>query len=283
MAVFERPTSPRVLEAANPFDSTREREFIVTDAATADEAIAEALTTAGDTIEKPGFRLVYDHAECEGIESADDDIWRVVLFYAVDITEIDLPREFTFDTSGGTYHIQQSLRTAFKWRDSAGTPDNSGKINTDAEGSVKGVDVVIPQASFTETRAFSEGEVNSAFKLRLYQFVGTVNITTFQDCAPGECLFMGATGQGDASGDWTITYQFAYSQNATYKFDVNCVTVQGEQHCEEINVQKAGWDYLWLQYSKDADANGLKPRLEGIYVEEVYRRKDLNQLFTRAR
>ena len=86
----------------------------------------------------------------------------------------------------------------------------------DSEGNVNGIDITMPVMNFSETHYFRASKVTTAYKKRLAELTGTVNNGKFKGYAPGEVLFLGASGSRrgkHSDDDWEITFRFAVSPN----------------------------------------------------------------------
>jgi len=169
---------------------------------------------------------------------------------------------FSFDTGGGTQHITQSLQTVGRYGPQASTA-LGGAIGFDGQN-VTGVDITVPVYQFSEAHVFSPVFVTPAYPIALMGLTGAVNNGFFRGFAPGEVLFLGASGsrRGQGIGDpWEITFKFAASPNRT---GLTIGTITG--------IQKRGWDYLWVQYGEDVDAAAkvLIKKPVAAYVEQVY-------------
>lgn len=153
---------------------------------------------------------------------------------------------FTFDTTGGTQRITQSISTVSsskEWLDTTSSveswlPGNAGAIGVNGE-TVEGCDIVVPQYQFT--LAVTIDDVDTAYKLAVLDLTGTVNDAPFAGFEAGEVLFLGARGQRvRRTTTWQIEFQFAVSRNKT-----NIVVTP------EITVpEKKGWDYIWFTYGQ---------------------------------
>lgn len=177
--------------------------------------------------------------------------------------------EFTFDTSGGTTKVTQSLATVNRYAPGGETaPDFQGAIGV-SEDRVEGVDITTPTYSFTETHKFPDASVNLAYKLVIFNLTGKTNNAPFKGFATGEVLFMGASGSKRGDEKWGITYRFASSPNLTGQ-TVGTIT----------GIAKAGWDYLWVRYADFADtfAFALVKRPISANVERVYESGDFSTL-----
>ena len=177
---------------------------------------------------------------------------------------------FTFDSSGGTMHMDVSLET--KGIYPADAPDFKKAINVDNEGSVNGCEIVMPTFQFSETRTVKAAKVNASYKRRIAELTGTVNDKAFKGFEAGEVLFLGATGNKKGKKrkhPWEITFKFAVSPNKT------------DLHVGDIVVdRKDGWDYLWVKYEDEVseEKKNLVKKPVAVYVEKVYERKNFSLL-----
>ncbi len=168
---------------------------------------------------------------------------------------------FSFDTSGGTAHVQTSLAT-LSGTPAAGmpaAPDFKGAIGVTDSG-VEGVDIVAPAYKFEETHFFDVAFVTQAYKLTLFALTGSWNNASFKGFAIGECMFLGASGALRDWTTWEITYKFAAQPNFI-NFVFGPITVP----------LKRGWDYVWARYREveDAAAGHLARQAIAAYVEQV--------------
>ncbi len=172
---------------------------------------------------------------------------------------------YTFETSGGTQHVSQSKQTVASYG-IEDPPDFKGAIGVNND-SVAGVDITIPVYNFSETHHFPKTVITPAYKLILFALTGNVNGFLFKGFAPGEVLFLGATGSQRGEEDWEINYKFAASPNAT-----------GLQIGDITGIDKRGWEYLWIRYQDAEDANVLVKQPYAVYVERLYDDGDFSLL-----
>jgi len=168
---------------------------------------------------------------------------------------------YQFDTGGGTQHITQSLQTVARYAPPGKTaPDFQGAIGV-THDNVEGVDITVPVFNFSETHYIASNLVTPAYKATLFYLTGKVNGGTFRGFAPGEVLFLGASGSKRGQEDWEITFRFAASPNVTGLVIGNIT-----------GINKKGWEYLWVRYADDEDAAAktLVKRPIAAYVEQVY-------------
>ncbi|MCA9080847.1 MAG: hypothetical protein KDA58_09825, partial [Planctomycetaceae bacterium] len=134
---------------------------------------------------------------------------------------------------------------------------------------VEGLDIAVPIYSFAETHYLTNAQVTPAYKSLLFQLTGSVNQSPFRGFAPGEVLFLGASGSLRQPDLWELAFRFAASPNAS-----------GLTIGEITGIEKEGWDYLWVRYQETTDetAQALVQRPAAVYVERVYPRQEFSQL-----
>ena len=167
---------------------------------------------------------------------------------------------FSFETSGGSQHITQSLETIAKYP--AGADDTFGAIG-DTGDHVEGVDVTVPVYNFSETHYIAFDTVNQAYRLTLFGLTGKVNTDAFRGFAAGEVLFLGAHGSQRGSEDWEVTFHFAASPNKT------SLSIGSGDH-EITGIAKNGWEYMWVRYKPAAGTARSHSVPEAVYIERVY-------------
>lgn len=164
---------------------------------------------------------------------------------------------YQFETGGGTKQVSYALATT---KYPASAPDVANAVNFDGE-KINGVEVQAPVFNFSETHVLPAASVTGAYKLALFNATGKVNNGSFKGFAQGEVLFLGASGSKRGDDDWEISFRFAASPNAA-SLNVAGVSV----------ASKRGWEYLWVNWCKEVDSptNALKPKAQGVYVQQVY-------------
>lgn len=177
---------------------------------------------------------------------------------------------FSFDTTGGTEHITQSLATiAGEGVGMAAIPDFGGGIGVTRDG-VQGADIVAPVYRFSETHWFNPAAIDGAYKAKVFALTGQTNDASFRGFAAGEVLFLGASGstRGGPNGTlFEITFTFAASPNVTG------ITL-GPLNA----IDKGGWHLLWVLYEHVEDAGMLAQQPKAVYVERVYEAGDFSEL-----
>lgn len=189
-----------------------------------------------------------------------EEIWEASVQYGdADQNQSAGDSQFNFEISGESQHIEfGQSSTVFP----TGKEKHSEAINYDGE-KVNGCDIIIPKYCFSETWLKADADVDTAYKTTLSQAVGTINIGTFKGFAVGEVLFAGVQGTRKGTGLWELTFRFMVSYNKD-NFTVAGIT----------GVNKAGWEYLWVEYQKAEAGSGankvLSPSAVAVHVMSVY-------------
>jgi hypothetical protein len=237
----------------------------------------------------PGLPEMKLLAEQYTVSYLGDDAWQVTIQYekagAEDGTD-PLKRSRSFDTTGGTQHITQSMRTSVTY-DSAmfgsitilqaekrfpqDAADMSGAIGVDGNG-VNGVDVVSPQLQWQENYDVPNVYVTSAYIRGVASITGTTNSASFRGFEAGEVLFVGCSGNQEwddqkGRGPWSLSYRFIASKNIT-----------GDQIGSITGIEKKGHEYLWVRYEDAVDSNVLLKKPKAVYVNKVYRESNFSAL-----
>ncbi len=179
---------------------------------------------------------------------------------------------FSFDTTGGTEHITQSLGSRGYTTAAQGFIPNQfyeGAINVTAHG-VQGVEIGVMRYAWSETHYIPAATVTDTYKGKIRSLTYTTNNALFKGHEAGECLFTGAQGsQRGAGEDWEITFNFIGSPNRT---GISIGTVH--------NIEKKGHEYLWVVYEdevKNSPERIIKKPVE-VFVEQVYYEGDFEDL-----
>jgi hypothetical protein len=220
-------------------------------------------------------------AESYSVSYLGDDAWQVQINYVKDGADDDsqpnpLRRSRSFDTSGGMQHITQAQATGsggtldFEKRYPASATNMSGAIGVDDNG-VNGVDIVVPQLTWTETYDVPSIYVTSNYIKSVASLTGSVNNGGFRGFAAGEVLFLGASGsqewdQEKGDGPWTLSFKFVASPNA----GVSGSTVPAITIGSITGVEKRGHEYLWVRYESSVESNALFKKPKAVYVSKVY-------------
>lgn len=198
----------------------------------------------------------------------DHNVWEATVTYS----KLEYDREqpqYNFNTTGATTHISHALETpgSFECVPGLGTPDFKDAINV-TKDDIKGIDVVIPTLTFSETHKFFPQLITTAFIRSLMKNTGKTNSKAFRLFQPGEVLFTGCSGQY-ADDRVAITYNFTCSENLT-DIDIAGAVVSS----------KKGHDYMWVYY-EDQEEDYLEEVIKGpraVYVNRIYEEVDFAEL-----
>jgi hypothetical protein len=192
-------------------------------------------------------------------------IWDCSVQYA----KFESNSQFTFETGGGTQHINQSLQTVGMYVAPGEVAANFGGAIGVNQDQIEGTDITVPVFSFTETHYINSALVTGAYKLALFMLTGRVNGGSFKGFAAGEVLFLGASGSKRGTDDWEISFRFAASPN-----------VAGLSLGNITGINKQGWHYLWVRFEDDEDTTAKKliKKPVSAYVERVYEYGDFSAL-----
>jgi len=250
--------------------TSQEMRYIIRGSASEAEVMAELLDTAPQTLNSLNRQSTDVEPLYVDESDADTAIWEGVVKYGPGQRIIWPQRQtgestFSFDTTGGSQHITQSLAAVARHAPPGkSAPDCKGAIGV-TQNSVEGCDITVPVYSFSETHYLANAAVTDACKAAIFALTGKTNSSAFRGLAAGEVLFLGATGSKRGDEDWEIQFRFAASPNRA-NFTVGDITVPA----------KKGWEYMWVRYEdeEDAVAKRLVKRPTAVYIEKVYEAGD---------
>lgn len=222
------------------------------------------------------------------------NLWEVTVNYSREETKGAGALSFSGDTSGGTQHVTQSIRTVCsgavdKNGDPVDAPDCHRAIGVTEDG-VEGVDVVVPKLEFTITVIADSDALPSDYLVQLHKATGMCNDATFSidyrgqhlEFNQGELLFMGCPFSYRGNGTWEFPFKFSASRNA----EEEDILIGGVQDPDTLDVtggiqlvEKQGWDYLWIKYSPKKSNDAIVRQPTAAYIEQVVKQTDFDALF----
>jgi hypothetical protein len=228
-------------------------------------------------------------AESYTLEYLGDKAWQLEVAYSKEGAEDDeqrepLKRSRSFDTGGATQHITQGVPDPIfpvgehRFGTTAlAAPNMFGAIGVDGD-SVQGVDIIVPQLTWTESYDVPAIYVTTAYIKSLSSLTGTVNNAAFRGFQAGEVLFTGASGsqqwdEDKGDGPWSLSYKFVASANQGEGKTLPAITIGDIE-----GIEKDGHDYLWVRYEDAVSSNVLLKRPKFVYVNKVYRRANFQAL-----
>jgi hypothetical protein len=182
--------------------------------------------------------------------------------------------DLSFDTSGGTVHITQSIQNiANVGRPGEIPPDYQGAIGV-TDDNVEGTDIPARAFNFKETWYKKATDVTEVYKAKLFNATAKVNNATFRGFAAGQVLLQYVTGTASAVDEdlvdgWSLEFHFSASPNQT---SVNIASLNA--------FNKLGWDYIWFRYPSEQDntANSTVRRPKSAHIERVLDFADFSSL-----
>ena len=263
MAASEILTSRHTTRRLNKKHS-HERQYVVNNA-TDGGAMADVINAAPElvTIDGKPLRIVnIDMQETENFA------WRMATAEwatkdhpkskeAVQPTETN-DHEESFSIGGGNERIQEAITQA-KFGSSA--TDFGNSINVQGDGSVEGVDILVPTMTRTMVAYLPDSVVNPVYQLNLRDAVGKTNSDSFLGYEAGELLLLSVAGSKRGEEDWHMQYDFSVGKN---REGLNVAGISG--------INKKAHEYLWVAYEQDEEATAkrMKPTATGVYVATVY-------------
>jgi len=228
----------------------------------------------------PGSDTMQLMAESYSVSFLGDNAWQLTINYTKDGAEDGtepLKRARSFDTTGGTQHMTQAYaETSFGLGDAV-APYQWKAIGVDANG-VNGVDVVSPQLQWQETYDVPHVYVTSTYIKKLGGMTGTTNQAEFRGFSAGEVLFAGCSGSHEwddqkGKGPWSLSYRFIASPNAKSGGSAPQIIIGGI-----VVTEKKGHEYLWVRYEDSVGSNSLLKKPKAVYVNQVYRESNFEDL-----
>ena len=252
ITVSQRWQGAKLVEADS---STAEAEYIIR--GTDDEVAAQAALDSATALVL--FNLVKKSVSVE--ERLSENAWGgTVKWGQFEPKEIG-DSTFTFDTGGGSAHVQTSIATlsATPAPGVPAAPDFQNAIGVTDSG-VEGIDITAPAYTFSESHIIDAAAVTAAYKATLFSLTGAWNNAAFKGFDAGEVMFMGASGNLRDYQTWEINFKFSAQPNFV-NLAVGPIVVP----------LKRGWDYLWVRFREVEDApSGHLARVPiAAYVEQV--------------
>ncbi len=273
----ERIKSRRTRGGSSP---TQERLYTVVDASDYQEAIdavlaiapttVDIVTVGGSSVTVPVRDLDADPIEDEG------SIWIVSVEYGAggsgslntSVAQTSLAESATdFAIGAGTRRITHSLSTELTSRAPGVASDDYNRAINVENGKVQGVDIVVPTFRWKESYELPPSFVTDAYITTLYSLVGKCNQQGWRGFGVREVLFAGATGKRQGGKNWFLDFEFWFERSVT-----------GLEIGECTGIDKAGWDYLWVESDETSGTHGIIPKPKVVRVERVYEEADLYDL-----
>lgn len=187
-------------------------------------------------------------------------VWNVTVPYATKKNETG-KWTWDFDTTGGSVTIKASKSTVARYVPPGKTAADHKQLIGVHGDEVDGTTVVIPTLKINARYRHPLAVVTIPYAKQLARWTGKVNSDVFLTFDPGEVLFLGARGSDGTEAEAEVGYSFACEEN-----------LQNVVIGEIQNIQKQGWDYLWLEWEDYTDGGKPAKKPKQINVERVYGR-----------
>lgn len=208
--------------------------------------------------------------ESYSVSHIAENVYEVTVNYAKAGTDDDNPlrRTRSFDTTGGQSHMTQAYGER-KYPDS--DAPSMKKAICVADGSVKGVDIIVPALQWTEAYDVPAAFVTAAYIKTVASLTGSVNTSGFRGFDQGEVLFAGCNGTQEwdeekGDGPWNLSFKFVASPNAGPGKTLPSPDIEGIS-----GIEKNGHEYLWIKYQTSEDEGVIVQKPQFVYVNRVYR------------
>jgi hypothetical protein len=214
--------------------------------------------------------LIRQAPSIEPDDSGISGLWDATVPY----DKNDKPREIgdasvSWSTGGGTQRIFQAIATVGKYGPPGeAAPENYGAIGAKPDGTVEGVDVMVPDFRWTERYTVNPGMLTWNYAMTCAYLTRCVNNHGFRGFAAGEVQFRGASAEARLTGTQEqpqltaeISYEFAAQPNVT-----------NQTIGQIVGIAARGWEHVDVRYEEidDAVAKKTTPRPIAVYVHQVY-------------
>ena len=204
-----------------------------------------------------------------------------------------VPAGISVDTTGGTEHVTQAIDTSGYQLDGPDAPSTNNAINVSGD-QVNGVTKTVPAFTFSETwlvpawyllvGAKKEDVGNDAeqdpgptvpYAQKLHDLTGTTNGDAWRVFKKGEVLFLGA--RYDISRGASMV-------PVTFSFSVQKTRFHTEEEPYEVGgipvYYKGGWDFMWIYYETDVDAQAFfrTKKAKYVYIDQIYESSNFRDL-----
>lgn len=243
-------------------------ELVVKVQGTTDDAAARwAVLTQTPVLWDGRFR---EPPNIEPDDAGISGLWDATVTYTKKKTSPDIgDARISWSTGGGTQRITQAIQTVAKYAPPGLTaPENYGAIGARPDGTVEGVDILVPDFRWQEQYTVNPAMLTWGYAMTTAYLTRCVNSAPFRGFTPGEVQFRGANASATLSGTQAdpqltadITYEFAASPNVT-----------NQTIGEMTGIAKKGWELLDVRYeeTEDEEAKKCTPRPIAAYVHQVY-------------
>jgi hypothetical protein len=245
-----------------------ERQYKITGETSEGNALVSLITGVPSTVN--GFSLAESECDVEEI-STNLFIGTAIWTAPGDYTYQQVGSfQISFDIAGQSQHITQSILTS----ESTAAPDFDlrdfkGAINVNTDGSVEGVDIIVPTFNFTLNYTADPDAIDSTYIQTLKSTVGKINNGTYKGFGEAELLLTRVSGSRRDNDHWDLSFGFGVSETD------DSITIG-----DISGITKRGWDYMWVYYKEEPDEDNLYIRKvpKQVNCEQVYKEADYSAL-----
>jgi hypothetical protein len=190
------------------------------------------------------------------------------------ITWAALNYQYAVKIAGQQQHIRASRETVHKY--GTNPPDTHQAIEWDGH-SVHGCSIYVPTKTWTETVEIPAAEYSFDYEDQVETLMfAPVNGAPFRGKPKGSVLFLGMNASMSTQNPDFVqaAYEFCFTPNNSVAGG-NALTIGSV-----TNIEKEGWQYLWVYYAPtvDATAKAMAPKALNVFVEQVYNYGDFAAL-----
>lgn len=198
------------------------------------------------------------------MQTPETSVWQAEVRYELAEPDNDEPEEddelgqrFSFDTTGGTRHIDEGFLLIDKQPPDAEDFGLAIRVTGDDQQQVvEGADVITGAGRFTLNAVVPE--VTPEMLRTWKALTGKVNQAEFKDFEASEVLFLGVSGEGRIGRGIDCAFQFEIDSN------VPALPTAGQV------VIYDGHANVWVRYAPADGDEGVVPAVQGVYVVQQY-------------
>lgn len=201
--------------------------------------------------ERGRFTGTVDYRHAARDEQNKDDL--------VDVGDEKVSFDFGGEMLSGKTAIAQ---TAYP---SASARDVGLAVNVETNGDVTGFEYGSPVGTFSVETVLSEATVTNAWLKARFAQLYTLNDSTFRSLEPGDCRFVGMSGEQRSDGTWAVRFSFEVRIGEDGVTEIGGVSLG-------TTIRVDGFQYPWVMFDRvndAADDDVIVPEAIGAYVADI--------------
>ncbi len=263
----------------NSKSSSRTRVYTVEGVVEPEEAAAATgIPDLGDA-----YSVTYWWLECSSIDVVQfgrDDLYKVTCVFSAQ-NDDGKPKNPTAGTEYWTLDLagqSANRKTAYlQTKFGAKAKDVGLLVGVSEDGSVDGVDVIVPSATLTVSTWKTPASVDSSFIKGCLKCVGRYNDASFYGFDEGEVLCAGVRIVNKGDELYELEFSFNVQTNEAAG-DLPEFIDWSTGAAITITGGKKGWQYLWVSPAAKDVAGVPSTQVKGVYIASVYKKKDFSPL-----